>query len=144
PADSGGFAGFAAVDSRGGAAACALSMGQLFGARMIVPGTGILLGAPTPDAASASPLIMAYPASGEFIFAGAGGGGPTAAQATGAVASATIEAGQNLVTVLAARRGQGGYVNAIACPGGLRGSAATCQSAIDPAGAGLALLAADR
>jgi len=109
-----------------------------------VPGTGILLGAPTPEATSVSPMIIAYPSSGEFIFAGAGGGAPTAAQATGAVARTTIEAGQNIAQVLAARRGQGGYVNAIACPSGLRGSAGTCQGAIDPAGAGLALIAVPR
>ncbi len=141
PADSGGFSSLVAVDSKGGAVACSLSMGQLLGARMVVPGTGILLGAPTPAATSVSPLIIAYPGSGEFIFAGAGGGAPTAAQATGAVARATIEAGQNIAQVLAARRGQGGYVNAVACPSGLRGGAASCESAIDPAGAGLALLA---
>lgn len=144
PADSGGFSGLVAVDSKGNAAACSLSMGQLFGARMVVPGTGIMLGAPTPEAASVSPLIIAYPSSGEFIFAGAGGGAPTAAQATGFVARATIEAGQNLAAVLAQRAGQGGYVNAIACPSGLRGGAATCQGAIDPAGAGLSLLAVPR
>lgn len=144
PTDSGGFSGLVAVDSKANAVACSLSMGQLFGARMVVPGTGILLGAPTPEAASVSPLIIAYPASGEFVFAGAGGGGPTAAQATGIVARATIEAGQDLAAVLAQRRGQGGYVNAIACPSGLRGGAATCQGAIDPAGAGLTLLAIPR
>lgn len=144
PVDSAGFAGLAVVDSNGGAAACSLSMGQLFGARVVVRGTGILLGAPTPDAASVSPMIIAYPSSGEFTFAGAGGGAATAAQATGAVARAVIEAGQNVNSALAARRGQGGYVNAIACPSGLRSSAATCQSGIDPAGAGLALIAVDR
>ena len=141
PSDSGGFAGFVAVDSAANAVACTLSMGQLFGARMVIPGTGILLGAPTPEAASTSPVIVAYPSSGEFVFAGAGGGAPTAAQATGAVARATVEAGQRLSAALAARRGQGGYVNAIVCPSGLRGGAATCESAIDPAGAGLALVA---
>jgi gamma-glutamyltranspeptidase/glutathione hydrolase len=144
PVDSGGFAGLAAVDSKGGAAACSLSMGQLFGARIAVPGTGILLGAPTPDAASVSPLIIAYPGSGEFSFAGAGGGAATAAQATGAVARAVIQSGQTVAAALAARRGQGGFVNAIACPEGLRSSATTCQSAIDPAGAGLALIAGSR
>ena len=54
PADSGGFAGLAAVDGKGGAAACSLSMGQLFGARAIVPGTGMLLGAPTADSTARS------------------------------------------------------------------------------------------
>jgi gamma-glutamyltranspeptidase/glutathione hydrolase len=141
PTDSGGFAGLVAVDKQANAVACSLSMGQLFGARMVVPGTGILLGAPTPEAASVSPMIIAYPSNGEFVFAGAGGGAPTAAQATGFVARAAIEAGQNLASVLAQRRGQGGFVNALACPSGLRGGAATCQGAVDPAGAGLALLA---
>jgi gamma-glutamyltranspeptidase/glutathione hydrolase len=144
PTDSGGFSGLVAVDSKGGAAACTLSMGQLFGARMIVPGTGVLLGAPTPDAGSVSPVIIANPNNGEFTFAGAGGGAPTAAQATGAVARATIEQDQSVIATLNARRGQGGWVNAIACPSGLRSSAATCQSGIDPAGAGLALLAVTR
>ena len=49
PADSGGFAGLAAVDGKAGAAACALSMGQTFGARAVVPGVGVLLGAPSPQ-----------------------------------------------------------------------------------------------
>jgi len=144
PSDSGGFAGLAAVDGKGGAAACSLSMGQLFGSRVVIPGAGILLGAPTPEAASVSPLIIAYPGNGEFVFAGAGGGAPTAAQATGAVARAVIESGQSVAAALAQRRGQGGYVNAIACRDGLRSSPTTCQSAIDPAGAGLALIAGGR
>ncbi len=141
PLDSAGFSGLAAVDGKGGAAACALSMGQLFGARVAVPGTGVLLGAATPEAGSVSPLIIANPSNGEFTFAGAGGGAPTAAQATGAVARATVEERQKVAAVLAARRGQGGWVNAIACPSGLRSSANTCQTGLDPAGAGLALLA---
>jgi gamma-glutamyltranspeptidase/glutathione hydrolase len=41
--------------------------------------------------------------------------------------------------VLAGRGGQGGYVNAIVCPSGLRSGAKTCIAAIDPASAGLAL-----
>jgi len=109
-----------------------------------VPGTGVLLGAATPDAGSVSPMIIASANNGEFTFAGAGGGAPTAAQATGAVARATVEEEKSLVAVLNARGGQGGTVNAIVCPSGLRSSAATCRSAIDPAGAGLALLAVVR
>lgn len=144
PTDSGGFAGFVAVDSNAGAAACALSMGQLFGARAVVPGIGIMLGAPTPDAGSVSPVIIANPGNGEFSFVGAGGGAATAAQATGWVARATIENDQALPNVLASRRGQGGWVNAIVCPSGLRSGGESCLSAIDPAGAGLALIAGGR
>jgi gamma-glutamyltranspeptidase / glutathione hydrolase len=144
PADSGGFSSLVAVDGKAGAAACTLSMGQLFGARMIVPGTGVLLAAPTPDAGSVSPVIIANPSNGEFTFAGAGGGSPTAAQATGAVARATVEGGQNLDAVLQARQGQGGTVNAIVCPSGLRSGAESCRGAVDPTGAGLALPAVGR
>jgi gamma-glutamyltranspeptidase/glutathione hydrolase len=141
PADSGGFAGLAAVDGKAGAAACALSMGQTFGARAVVPGFGVLLGAPSPQAGSVSPVIIANPGNGEFSFVGAGGGAATAAQATGYVAYATIERDQPLATVLASRGGQGGWVNAIACPSGLRGSGSSCRAVMDPAGAGLALTA---
>jgi len=141
PTDSGGFAGLAAVDGKAGAAACALSMGQVWGSRVMIPGIGVLLGANTPAAASVSPVIIANPGNGEFTFAGAGGGAATAAQATGWVARATADKDQPLANVLASRRGQGGWVNAIVCPSGLRGEPGSCRSAIDPAGAGLALVA---
>lgn len=141
PVDSGGFAGFAVVDSKGGAAACEMSMGQLFGARVVVPGSGIMLGSPNPEAASVSPLIIANPGNGEFTFAGAGGGAASAAQALGWVAREVIDNGKNLATVLTNRQAQGGFVNAIACPSGLRGSPETCRTAADPAGAGLSTLA---
>jgi gamma-glutamyltranspeptidase/glutathione hydrolase len=141
PNDSGGFSGLVAVDGKAGAAACALSMGQVFGARAVVPGVGVLLGSPSPDGGSVSPVIIANPSNGEFSFVGAGGGAATAAQATGYVAYSTIEKDQPLATVLASRRGQGGWVNAIVCPSGLRGSGPSCRSVMDPAGAGLALVA---
>ena len=141
PTDSRGFSGLIATDNKGGAAACALSMGQLFGARAVVPGLGLLLGAATPDAGSVSPVIIANPGNGAFTFAGAGGGAPTAAQATGVVAYDTVERDQSLANALVARRGQGGWVNAIFCPSGVR-SGPSCRAAVDPASAGLALLAA--
>ena len=144
PTDSGGFSGLVAVDGKAGAAACTLSMGQLFGARAVVPGIGVMLGAPAPDAGSVSPVIIANPSNGEFTFVGAGGGAATAAQATGWVARATVENDQPLASVLASRRGQGGWVNAIVCPSGLRSSATSCRSGLDPAGAGLALIATSR
>ena len=137
--DSGGFAGFIAVDSTGTAAACTMSMGQLFGARIVVPGTGILLGAPTPDAAAVSPLVIASANNGEFLFAGAGGGSSSAAASVGAVARATIQRSEPVPRALAERAGQSGHVDAIACPRGLRGNVISCSGATDPAGSGLAL-----
>lgn len=144
PSDSNGFSGLVAVDGKAGAVACSLSMGQLFGARVVVPGTGVLLGAMTPVGGSVSPMIVANPNNGEFGFAGAGGGAPTAAQATGKIAFSVLEQNQTLLTALGAQRGQGGWVNAIACPSGLRSGSASCQSGIDPASAGLALIATTR
>jgi len=144
PRDSNGFAGLAAIDEKGGAAACALSMGQLFGSRMIIPGTGVLLGVATPDAAAVSPLVIGNPGNAEVRFAGAGGGSPYASFATGLIARATVERKVPVQTALDANGGRGGYVNAIACPDGIRGGAVTCQSGIDKGGAGLALLAINR
>jgi gamma-glutamyltranspeptidase / glutathione hydrolase len=139
PTDSGGIAGFAAVDSKGGAAACSLSMGQLFGARVMVPNTGILLATPTANSTAVSPLVIGNPGNGEVRFAGAGGGSPTAAYATGVIARATVEDRQFVAAALQARGGQGGYVSAIACPDGVRSGGLSCNSGADPAGAGLAL-----
>jgi len=139
PSDSGGIAGLAAVDSRGGAAACSLSMGQLFGARVMVPNTGILLGTPSADATAVSPLVIGNPGNGEAKFAGAGGGSPSAAYATGVIARATVDQRQYVAAAAKARGGQGGWVNAIACPDGIRSGGSSCNSGADPAGAGLAL-----
>jgi gamma-glutamyltranspeptidase/glutathione hydrolase len=144
PTDSGGIAGLAAADEKGGAAACSMSMGQVFGARVIIPGTGILLGTPTANSTAISPLVIGNPGNGEMRFAGAGGGGPGAAYAVGAIARATIENRQSVAAALKTRGAQGGYVDAIACPDGIRSGGSTCNSAADPAGTGLALLATTR
>ena len=144
PTNSDGISGLAAVDADGNAAACSLSMGQLFGTRMIVPGTGILLGAMTPDSAAVSPVVIGNPNNGEFRFVGAGGGGPGAAYATGAVARQAVDRGQQVGNILNARGGQGGYVNAIACPDGIRSYGGTCNTGIDKAGSGLALITQPR
>jgi gamma-glutamyltranspeptidase/glutathione hydrolase len=144
PTNSGGIAGFAAIDSTGGAAACSLSMGQLFGARVMVPNTGILLGTPTADSAAVSPLVIGNPGNGETLFAGAGGGSPVAAYATGFIARGTVRDKQYVAAALRAHAGQGGWVNAIACPDGVRSGGASCNTGIDPAGAGLVLDATPR
>ncbi len=142
--NSDGISGLVAVDTKGGAAACSLSMGQLFGTRKMVPGTGILLAAITNQSTAVSPLVIGNPGNGEFLFAGAGGGSPEAAYATGAIARAALRDKQTVGAAMASRNGQGGYVNASACPDGIRGGAYKCQSAIDPAGSGLALGATTR
>ena len=143
PTDSGGFSGLAAVDGKGGAAACALSMGQLFGARMIVPGTGVLLGAPTPDARFGQPGGHRQSQQRRVHFVGAGGGAPTAAQRDrrgGPRDRSRTARTSPRVLAAPARAGRLGQRHR-SVRSGLRSSAATCRGAIDPAGAGLALLA---
>jgi gamma-glutamyltranspeptidase/glutathione hydrolase len=137
--DSMGFAGFIAIDPTGTAAGCSFSMGQLFGIRRMVPTTGIVLGAATADAASISPLLIANPGNGEFLFVGVGGGSPGAAGAVGAVARASIQGNEQVLRVLTARAGRGGTVNAIACPRGIGGDVQGCHGSADPAGFGLSL-----
>lgn len=144
PTDSNGFSGFAAMDDKGNAAACALSMGQLFGAHVMVPGTGVILGAPSNDGGGISPMVIGNPNNGEVKFAGAGGGSPNASAATGAMARLTMEDRLLVEAALAARRAQGGWVDAIACPDGIRAGGSACSTGSDPAGAGLALSLSDR
>ncbi len=119
-------------------------MGQLFGSRIIVPGTGILLGTPTADSTAVSPLVIGNPGNGEVLFAGAGGGSPSAAYATGFIARGTVQDKQYVGAALKAHAGRGGYVDAIACPDGIRSGAVSCNSGIDPSGGGLALNATSR
>jgi gamma-glutamyltranspeptidase/glutathione hydrolase len=137
--NSDGIAGLAAVDSKGGAVACSLSMGQLFGSRVMVPNTGILLGTPTANSTAVSPVVIGNPGNGEVRFAGAGSGSPSAAYATGVVARGAVENRHYVANMLQTRAGQGGWVNAIACPDGVRSGGSSCNLGADPAGAGLAL-----
>jgi gamma-glutamyltranspeptidase/glutathione hydrolase len=144
PTDSGGISGLAVIDAKGGAAACSLSMGQLFGARVMVPNTGFLLATPTADSTAVSPLVIGNPGNAEVLFAGAGGGSPSAAYATGFIARGTVRDKQYVAAALRAHAGQGGYVNALACPDGIRSGGASCNTGTDPAGSGLALSATPR
>lgn len=144
PSDSGGIAGFVAVDEKGGAVACSLSMGQLFGARITVPGTGILLGTSTADSTAISPMVIGNPGNGEVLFAGSGGGSPAVPYGVGLIARGTVEKKQYVGAALKAHGGQGGYLDVIACPDGIKSGGANCNSAADPAGTGLALLATKR
>ncbi len=69
-------AGFAAVDSRGSAVACAVTMNNLFGSARFAATTGVLLAAARkPGPASLVPVIVANHNSREVLFAGASVGG---------------------------------------------------------------------
>ncbi len=138
PADSGGFAGLAAVDGKAERPACSLSMGQTFGARAVVPGLGVLLGAPIADAELGQPGDHRQSWQRRVHLrrrrrrSGDGGAGDRCY-------GLRHHRARPAAWPACWRRvgGQGGWVNAIACPvGPARRRLAACRSAIDPAGAG--------
>lgn len=100
--------GFVAVDRRGRAVACNVTMNSLFGTGRVAPGTGIIL-APAPNPAgpgstALGPMIMANAPTGEFYYAAAASGGPTAATAMAGVFLGAASLGQPLETAIATKR----------------------------------------
>ncbi len=137
-----GATGFAAMDARGQAVACAVTMNGPFGSGHTVRGTGVTLAkAPTASAAGLAsafltPIIAARQADSPAELAGAGAGGPNGSAAI-AYALARIANGDEVLTRKDLRTtGVAPYdtVNAIACSG------RTCAALPDPAANGLGAL----
>jgi gamma-glutamyltranspeptidase/glutathione hydrolase len=138
---AGGEAGFLAVDRGANAVACSVGMGQLFGARKVAPGTGIIMGAPGGGSnAMIAPMIISNRNTGDLILAGTASGGPGAPAALGTVARQVIRDGVRLPDALAAAGGP--QVGMVACARGLREARTLCQVGTDPRGYGLALTSA--
>jgi gamma-glutamyltranspeptidase/glutathione hydrolase len=161
--------GFSVVDWRGGAVVCSLTMGELFGSRMIAPGTGIIAGKPAvPGSAAARGLVamlVANDNSGQFIAAFGGGTDAGAPQSLTQVALATLGADRPLqqaqmdfragsgrylgetrerpVSTIGTAAG-GGLVNAVVCRDGLPREPKSCAAQHDPRGFGLSLAAQPR
>ena len=125
---------FVVVDRKGGAVACAISMGNLFGTGRIAPGTGIVLGAS--PAARPAPLYaaaIAYNANIGAFRAAVAASGQNAAAAAGAITLSSALAGP------ASPSGpEPGRANVAACGRYLPGDAASCRISADPRGYGLA------
>ena len=128
---------FVAFDRNGGAAACALTMDNLFGTGRIAGRTGIVLAASPAD--RPLPLLAAAiafdRAEDAFHAAVAASGQGDAAAALAEALAAALRTGKPLSHPVTAE----GRVNAIVCPDGLPGNSATCAGATDPRGSGLAL-----
>jgi gamma-glutamyltranspeptidase/glutathione hydrolase len=134
-----GATGFAAMDARGQAVACAVTMNGPFGSGHTARGTGVTL-AKAPSASAAglasaflTPIIAARQADDPAELAGAGAGGPNGAAAI-AYALARIAGGEEILTRKDLRTtGVAPYdtVNAIVCSG------RTCSALPDPAANGL-------
>jgi gamma-glutamyltranspeptidase/glutathione hydrolase len=141
--DNHGSTSFAAVDGRGGAVACAVTMNGLFGAGHVAAGTGVHFAAsPASDAGFASaflaPLIVTDYSGATVRLSAAGGGEPKAAAATQHLA-------RNVQSVEDARNAlaEGPTDNfspasGVVCP--IRVSANTCAALVNPNGSGMGVM----
>lgn len=137
-----GATGFAAMDARGQAVACAVTMNGPFGSGHSVRGTGVTL-AKAPSSGSAgtasmflTPIIAARRADDPAELAGAGAGGPNGTAAI-AYALARIAGGDEVLTHKDLKStGVAPYdtVNAIVCSG------RACAALPDPGAHGLGAL----
>jgi gamma-glutamyltranspeptidase/glutathione hydrolase len=161
--------GFTVVDARGAAVSCALTMGGLFGTQMIVPGTGVIAGAPVATGSAAArgltTMVVVNDNTGQFIAGLAAGTDAAAPTSLVEVALATLAAERPLQQFHRENRaGSGrnlgeekerppseigltqgaGLVNAIVCRDGLPREPRSCSAQHDPRGAGLSLAAEAR
>lgn len=100
--------GFVAVDRRGRAVSCNVTMNDLFGAGRVAPGTGVIL-APAPNASGAGPtalgpVILANEPTGGFYYAAAASGGQTAATAMASVFLRSVALERPLEEAIAVKR----------------------------------------
>lgn len=137
-----GATGFAVMDARGQAVACAVTMNGPFGSGRTVRGTGVTMARASAVSAGGSgavflaPVIAAPRTDSPAELAGAGAGGPNGAAAI-AYALSRIANGDEILTRKDLRStGVAPYdtVNAIVCSG------STCAALPDPAANGLGAL----
>ncbi len=125
---------FVALDRKGDAVACALTLDNLFGTGRIAPGTGIVLGAS--PAAKPMPLLEAGIGWNDNLHAFR-----AAVGASGQEAAAVAEAAGLQRALAGESPGEvppPGRTNAALCPRYLPGDAGLCRFATDPRGAGFA------
>jgi gamma-glutamyltranspeptidase/glutathione hydrolase len=163
------------VDRFANAVVCNFTTNGFFGGARVAGSTGILL-APAPGvnghgSPAIGPMLVANANTGDFIFAGAAGGGTSGPAMLASVAADSLLLRQPLATslkmpralhpglpdkvfaepgVAGVLRNRGetveelqslGQVDAIVCPEGLREQSKSCQVGTDPRGFGLALSA---
>jgi gamma-glutamyltranspeptidase/glutathione hydrolase len=126
---------FGAIDRDGGAAICAVSMGNLFGTGRIAGGTGILMGAsPARQPQPLLSLALEYSPNLQAFRAMAGGSGQEAAPVAAAMGLAA-----GLTRSQPALPPEPGRATTIACPGYLPKATGTCSWSVDPRNLGLAI-----
>lgn len=167
-AEDPGTTGFVVVDQRGGAVACSLTMGRLFGARQTADTIGVVPAVPVPPGSPAALSVAAALVTNENViqFVGGAGAGGDVSSPEGLVevlvhtiiGDQPIQQASTLYHARAAAKeplrppGSGAVkrdvaeasaaarVNAVICTGGLPNGPDTCAAQADPRGAGLATL----
>ena len=127
---------FVTLDRKGGAVACAVTMGNLFGTGRIAPGTGILLAAsPNTYGVPLLAAAIAWNANVRGFRAAVGGSGQEGAALAVAVG---LNNALRSNAAMPAAVPEPGRANAAACYRYLPDSDGTCSWATDPRGYGLA------
>ncbi len=129
---SGPTAGLIVLDAQGTAVACRFSMGGLFGTAQAMPGSGVLLAAPTPLDSLAGVGIAFGQSVGEVVGVFSAGDSADRAVLLQSLEAGAIEAGQAMAQL---PRG-GNLATAGFCP---TGTSDGCRASADPRGHGLAL-----
>ena len=137
-----GSTAFAAIDGRGGAVACAVTMNGAFGAGHVAEGTGIVFSANPQQAASGiasaylMPVIVTSANGSRVFFSGAGAGAPKGAAAIQHAARAALAGPEAVTSALAASPADArSPAHAIVCPDGQPTGA--CALATGPRGDGM-------
>jgi gamma-glutamyltranspeptidase/glutathione hydrolase len=132
---------FATLDRNGNAVVCSLTMGNLFGTGRMAPGTGVLLAAspgaiPPPLLSSA----LLYNPNLQSIRAAIAASGQEAAPLAAAVGLVQSLSDHNIPAApMPAAAPDPGRLNIIDCTRYLPGESNSCNWAVDPRGAGLAV-----
>ena len=139
--------GFVVSDANGNAVACSLTMGEPFGAGLILNGLGFLV-APSPEITQDSTpliaLISVDRSTRQATFMGASGG-QGAIGALAAVSHSVLSGDITLRDSYPSRPSSAGeshaQVNAVHCEKGLKASFESCSVSSDPSGFGYGLVA---
>lgn len=131
-------AGVLVIDGKENAAACAFTMGGLFGTGRTVAGAGVILARPTTNAGFGMPALLTNTIVGRTKFgavATAQAGDPAAAAAQGALAVALpgiLDEVQAPAAIADRPASRPGRINAVTCQGSRENLLKVCQMGTDP------------
>ncbi|HWK47396.1 MAG TPA: gamma-glutamyltransferase [Stellaceae bacterium] len=156
-ASDAGSTGFVVIDAHGGAVACSLTLGGLFGSGQTIGGLDILAARPVTaqsvEALSLAPVIITTRDKKDLVAAVVANGSPAAAVDEASALYAALAARRTVPfadAVAAPRSAEdkpspatavADRISGLVCPDGFFGDATTCSTARDPRGSGIILQA---